>query len=339
MNKKKNLLNLFTQDVTYNYHLINIKEPDGHLIYLIKTGSKLETDTLEFSPTRIAETLVDECDVKIEKIAPAIFFTEETNTEELKLKLNFKLSEVIEFSELIESIKDTYRILEVKDSLLYKKDPEAYEEARKKEHDEHQKELIDELLKQINDNKKERKEKLESYNNDLIKLLKEYFEGVIEFEKRDFAFDIELDKIVSSLIDPETWIKVNDVPYNCRIEIISLEQDKMNVFLTDNSEYSFTATLRFDKHHLVTENIVRVKESPETMKDFDFIVQIFNIDTNSITDWSFKNDNDKFEYVIDTLVPIFKKNKADKKEEWLKKMKEDDDFVEYEEDTEENKED
>lgn len=342
MNKKTNLLNLFTQDSSYNYHLVVTKDPDGHLLYLIKNGSKLDIETLEFSPTRIAETLVDECNVKIEKIAPSIFFTEETNTEKLRYQLNEKLSETSEFSELIESVKDTYRILEVKDSLLYKKDPEAYEEARRKEHQEKQKELIDELMKQIEDQKKQREEKLESYNNDLVKLLKDYFEEIIEFEKRDFNIDKELENIIGGLIDQDTWIKIEDKPLLAKIEICSLEQNKMNVFLTDNNEYSFTATLKFDKNKLVTENIFRINNLevpsllPEIMKDYEILVQIFDIDINSIPEWLFKNDSERFEYIIDYLVPIFKKNKEEKKKEWLKKMKEEGEENEYFEDNDED---
>lgn len=192
MNKKKNLLNIFSQDVSYNYHVVKTAEPDGHLIYLIKNGSELNTDTLEFSPTKIVEDLVKDCEVSIEKFAPAIFFTEEANTEKLKYELNDKLSETAEFSAFIDSIKDEYRILEVKDSLLFKKDPEAYEEAKRKEYEEHQKELWDEVIEQHKAKQKGREETLMSYNNDLIKLMKEYFEGIIEYEKRDFNWDAEL---------------------------------------------------------------------------------------------------------------------------------------------------
>ena len=137
MNKKKNLLNLFTQDTQHNYHVIKTTEPDGHLVYLMKNGLDLSTDSLEFKPTSIAEELVKECDVKIEKFAPSIFFTEETDTNELKIKLNFKLYDSEDFSNFIEGIKDEYRILEVKDSMLYKKDPEAYKASKEQEHQEH----------------------------------------------------------------------------------------------------------------------------------------------------------------------------------------------------------
>ena len=47
---------------------------------------------------------------------------DKTNTNELKEKLNFKLSETNDFSLFIESVKDEYRILEVKEIVeAYKK--------------------------------------------------------------------------------------------------------------------------------------------------------------------------------------------------------------------------
>ena len=64
-------------------------------------------------------------------------------------------------------------------------------------------------------------------------------ENIIEYEKKDFYFSAELEKIVFNLIDEETWIKVNDTPFVCRIEIVSLEQDKMNVFLTNNKQKEY----------------------------------------------------------------------------------------------------
>lgn len=323
MGSRRNLLNLFTQDASYNYHLIRTEEPNGHLIYLIKNGSKLTTETLEFSPTMLAEELIKECEVKFEKFAPAIFFTEEFETTELKEKLNNKFSEETIFSSFIEYIKDEYRILELKDSLLYKKDPEAYEAVKQQEHIDHQHDLWAEAIEQLKDKKKSRENALIEYNNDLIKLLKDIFESTVEFEKRDFNLAHELDNVFGSLIDPETWIKVDDKPYLCRIEICSLEQDRANVFLTDNDEYSYTATLRFDKAVLVTENVIRLNkddEFPICKCDYEVLAQIFETDFSSVEEWEFKNETDKFEYVIDYLVPILKKAKDEKQKEWVEKV-------------------
>jgi hypothetical protein len=341
MNKKKNLLNIFTQDVTYNYHLVKTEEPNGHLIYLIKNGSDINIETLEFSTTRIAEELVSECEVDMEKIAPAIFFTETTNTDELKYKLNDKLSETSEFSSFIETIKDEYRILEVKDSLLFKKDPKAYEDSKKKEYEEHQKELWDKMVDQLNDKKKKREDTLLAYNNDLIKLLKEYFESIIEYEKKDFDFSAELEKIVGNLIDEETWIKVNDTPFVCRIEVISLEQDKMNVFLTNNNEHSYTATLRFDKTKLITENIIRINKEdslPNCMNDYDVLSQLYDVDITNVKDWEYKNDTDRFKYTIDYLTPIFKTEKDKKEKELVEKILKEEEELEATENNEKKEE-
>lgn len=323
MNKKKKLMNLFTQDVKYNYHLIKKEDPIGHLIYIIKNGSNLDKELLEFYPTTIAEELIIECNVKIEKFAPSIFFTEEENTEKLKYELNDKLSEDTDFSAFIEEIKDEYRILEVKDSLSYKKDPEAYKAAKEAEHIEHQKELWGEMVEQMEHRKKKREKTLLAYNNDLVKLLKEYFESIVEYEKRDFNLIVELEKLLGNLIDPETWIKIEEKPFICRIEPISLETDKMNVFLTDNNDYSYTATLRFDKTALITENIVRINKEdtlPECMHDYNFLSQLYDVDISNVPEWEYKNDTDRFEYVIDYLTPIFKAEKEKRQKEHIDKI-------------------
>jgi len=335
MNKKKNLLNIFTQDASYNYHLVKTEEPKGHLIYLGKNGANLDVESLEFSPTRIAEELIIECGVEMEKFAPSIFFSEEFNTEKLKYLLNNKLSENAEFSTFIDSVKDEYRILVVEDCLLFKNDPQAYQATKQKEYEENQKELWEEMIKQHQDKKSKREKALLEYDNDFEKLLKEYLESIIEYEKKDFELTVELDKIVGNLIDPETWIKINDKPFNCRIEVISLKKDIMNVFLTDNNDYSYTATLRFDKTVLVTENPVRIDkedELPITMNDYKVLSQLYEVDLTNVKDWEFKNHTDRFEYVIDYLTPIFKEAKDKKEKEYVEKaLKEEQEEKEKEE--------
>lgn len=316
---KKNLIDIFTKDTKYNYHLIRTNDPIGHLLYLMKNGSQLTTDSLEFTTTRIAEELVKDCGVEIEKIAPGIFFTNENNTEKLKYELNEKLTENNKFSFFIESIKDKYRILEIKDSLLYKKDPEAYEEAKKKEHLEKQKELLEQLKNQIENSKIERENALLSYNNNLIKLIRDHFDDVIEFEQRDFNFQKEIELIISNLIDDDTWLKINDIPFSCNIEIISMEREQMKVFLTDNN-LLYTATLKFDKTKLTAENFEKIEKIPNTIMDYDFLSFLYDIDTNSIQDWEFKNHTEKFEYIINLLVPILKEEKKKKQEEIIQKL-------------------
>lgn len=325
MNKKKNLLSRFTEDVSYNYHLIKTEDPNGHLVYLIKNGSALNIEMLEFYPTGIAEELVNQCSVKIDKFAPAIFFTEETNTEKLKYELNDKLSENFEFSTFIDEIKDEYRILEVNDSLLYKKDPKAYQEAKQKEHAEHQKELVEDYLNQLKEQKDKRETAILEYNNDLIKLLKEYFQDIIEYEKRDFEFHVELNKILANLVDEESWIKIDEKPFLCRTEVISLETDRINVYLTDNNEHSYTATLKFDKTAIFTEDVIRINKSdliPVCKPDYEVISKLYDVNLTNIPEWEYKNDTDKFEYIIDYLVPIFKVEKEKKQQEFLDKLKE-----------------
>jgi hypothetical protein len=289
----------------------------------MKDGLELNVDTLEFSPTKIIEELIDECDVKIEKFAPSIYFTEEINTNDLKLKLKYKLYESDIFSNFINTIKDEYRALEVMDSLLYKKNPKAYEDAKQKEHEEHQKELWEEYTKQIEDKKKKREDYLISYNNDLKKLLQEYFESSIEFEKRDFNFSKEIDNLLNNLIDNEKWIKVNDKPLTCINDVVSIKNDSLDMFFTDNNDYSFTAKLRFDKTSLITENIKKISDKndiPNILKDYEALIQLYDIDVNIFQDWMFKNETDKFNNVIDHLSSLFKTKKEEEQKRLIESI-------------------
>lgn len=345
MNKKKNLLNLFTQDSSYNFHLIKTEDPNGHLVYIMRNGSILEADSLEFAPTIIVEELLKECTITFEKFAPAIFFTDEINVEKLKYELSEKMGEDLDFSNFIESIKDEYRILEIKDSLLYKKDPEAYDNAKKAEHEEHQKELWDKAVEQLTDKKKNREDMILAYNNDIIRLLKEYLRDVIEYEKRDFKLNSEIEKVIHNLIDQESWIKIDEKPFICKIEIISLEQNKINLFLTDNIN-TYTATLRFDKANLITENVVKIENenvsSIKYMTDYEVLAFLYDIDLTSIPEWNFKNHTDRFQYIIDYLAPIFKIEIDSEKKELIDKIvksqkkSDEDDFEDEESDEEES---
>lgn len=322
MDKKKKLLKLFTDDTSYNYHLIKTNEPDGHLIYLIKNGLDLDRTSLEFSPTLIVEELIKECMVKVEKFAPAVFWCEDIDTSNLKMKLNQKLNESINFSEFVEYIKDDYRILEIQDSLLYKKNPEEYDAERKKEHDIQQRELLEDFIEQAKQKQLKRESMLLKYNNNLINLMIDWFKPIIEFENKDFNFYIELDKFLGEFIDSESWIKINDKPLLCRSEIISLNEDNMKVFLTDN-ENSYIATLRFDKTKLVTENVQKLNswDSPQVSHDYDILIKLFDINTNMVIKWWSMTDSDKMEYIIDFLVPIFKEEKRKKEQDYVDKIK------------------
>lgn len=313
MSKKKNLLNLFSKDMKYNYHIVSTQNPNGNLIYIIRNGLELNTDSLEFSPTHIVEVLIKECEVNIEKIAPAVFFTEEQDVKKLELKINSKLYHSNDFSNFIDTIKDEYKDILIKDFLLYKNDPEKYNEISSKEKIEYQKDLLDDYIKKIQDKNKNREEKLISYNNDLTKLINEYLEEIIKFEKKDFNLSKEIDKLLDSIIDFDKWIKVNDKPFICKTKIISFEKDRMFVFLTDNNDYSFTSTLVFNKMYITPENTIKIdknEKTPKIMTDYEFLSQLYNIDINSIEEWEFKNETERFYNIIDYLLIKFKeKNK------------------------------
>jgi len=309
MSKKKNLLKLFSQDVSYCFHLIESKEPDGNLIYVLNSESKFDVDSLEFSPTHIIEELFLECDIKVEKFAPAVFFSDITSSEELKYKLKEKLEENTEFSEFIGTVKDEYRMLEIRDSLLYKKDPEEYEKVKRAEHEEQQKDLYEKALEQQREQIKQREDALLAFDNDLIKLLQDSLKSTIQYEKHDFEYQKIIERFINNLMDIDTWIKIDEKPFNCNIHVCSIKKDKLNVFLTNGTQ-SFTATLKFDKTNLVTENVVELKDGdtpPTYFKDYEFLSELYDVDTSTVKEWDFKNGTDRFKYVIDYLAPIFKK--------------------------------
>ena len=164
----------------------------------------------------------------------------------------------------------------------------------------------------MEEQKKHREEHILKYDNDIIKLMKEYFEGIIEYEKDDFEFYPEFEKLINNLIDQESWIKIDEKPFMCKIKIISLEKDKINVLLSNNI-YSYTATLRFDKTVLVTEDVMKIENTQKTLNDYDILSILYDVDFSNVPDWEFKSHTEKFEYVIGYLVPIFKADK-DKKE-------------------------
>lgn len=327
MSKKKNLLKLFSQDISYYFHTIKKENPDGHLIYVLKSDSNLDVEKLEFSPTHIIEELFHECDLKVEKFAPAVFFSEITNTDELKYKLTEKMEENDKFSSFIESIKDNYRILEIKDSLLYKKDPEEYNQKMQKEKEEKQKDILEKVIEQQKEQQKKREEALLKFNNNIFNLLKDTLKYTIQYEKTDFDYQKTINNIMTNLIDIKKWIMENNKPYNCNIYIHKLNQKSIGVFLS-NHQTGYTATLKMNKTKIIAKNIIKLgdeDEVPKYFKDYEFLIKLYDVDTSIFNDWDFKNDTDKFECIINYLAPIFKKEIDDKyKEEVEKHMKEQD---------------
>ncbi len=202
-----------------------------------------------------------------------------------------------------------------------RKNPEAYKEAKAKEKEKLQKELFDKIVEELNNKKDKRSEAILAYDNNIFKLLKEYLQDIIEYEKRDFDFNSEFERLVNSLIDIDSWIKIDDKPFVCKIEILSLKENTIDVFLTDNIN-SYTATFKFDKTLLITENVVKLDEieSITYLKDYEILAQLYDVDLTSIPEWDFKNDTDRFEYIIDYLAPIFKVEKDKKQKEYIDKI-------------------
>lgn len=145
----RKIFDIISKNQKFNYHIVKSEIENGFLIYIKDNDVENSIEKLEFTPTIIAETFISNNDLKIEKVAPSIFFIDNINIDELKNKLNINLFESNEFSIFIESIKNNYRKLEIEDFILYKKDSKSYDENKKKEYSKNQKRLLDRLLDQL----------------------------------------------------------------------------------------------------------------------------------------------------------------------------------------------
>ena len=306
---KKNLLAVFSQDIKFNYHLIKVNEPKGIFIFLKKEDVENNTDTLEFASCNLATDIVNSLGIKIEKVSPSLFFTELSNEKNLQTRLNKKFSKNAEFSAFVETIKDTYCDLQVRDFLLKKKDPVAYEETKKKEKLIQQEELLKKIEKDMSKREKIRETLLKQYNNDLIKLLRDmFFESIYE-EREKVVLNGVFFQVLQNFADRDSWVKKDNETFLGNVDIINIEKNKMKITISD--EYvSFSADLRFDQTKLIMEDIKEEKLEP--MKEYDVLSTIFGFDTSLVHEWNYKNENEKYDYCIKTTLDLIQKEKEEK---------------------------
>ena len=291
MNKKKNLMNIFSNDIEYYYHLIKNIDQNGHILYIINSDKELKESSLEFKSTyTVIEYLIsNDCNTNIEKIAPSVYFIDDNDTENIKTNLNKKLIENSKFSKFIEKIRNKYRILEIKEFLLYKKDPDTYINNKKNEKIEHQKKLLEKLLEQNNEENKKREERLLSYNNDIISLLKDYILESITYKKEDFDFYVSFNEFVTNFSDN-----------NKKLSNIKIVDINKNIYISSN-ENNITKlySVRLEKTNIIIEDTPSIVKN--ILEDYDILINLFNINRSNIGEWDFKTDNEKTIEIINHL--------------------------------------
>lgn len=324
MGLKDNLLKAFSEGINYYYHLE--KNKLGHLIYVSIERDEYSVENLEFKMNVIIEGFLNKYETTFQKVAPSIYFTDETNTEKLNYELgeDFKTNSI--FSEFILSIKEEYRILEVKDFLLYKEDPEAYEKAKEEEYQANQQRLLDELKKQQKSHEEKRKKIIREYNNNLITLFKDALIDAVLYEKQDFELPKELSKLVFSLIEnDEKWAKRENqfVMGNEKFEPIDIFDDTLVLLVKDPMSDTFKITLKLVGSELVIETVETIiknqlsehsfEEFTKTMKHYDFLMKIFDIE-NNFEGWDSIYDNERLQKVIEVIIKTDEEKEAKKKE-------------------------
>lgn len=327
MGLKDDLLKAFSEGIEYYYHLeqTNI----GFLIYLSQENTEYSVEKLEFKMNSIIEGFLNKYETSFEKVAPSVYFTPEQNKEKLEYELGEDFKTNSDFSKFIESIKNEYRKLEIEDFLIYKEDPEAYEERKKQEKIEHQKDLLDELKRQQTQREEKRKRIIKEYSNDLILLLKDALEQDVLYEKKDFKLNEALSKFVFSLIeDDKNWPQRENqfVMGNKLFSPFDVFDDTLILIVSDPMSDTFKITLKLVESALVIENVETVAKNKlsehafgdkiEIMKDFDFLKKIFNISV-VFEDWDSIYDNEKLQRIINIII----QNDEDKKNR-KKQMKE-----------------
>lgn len=313
MNKKKNLLKLFSQNKEY-YFYIEEKEI-GHLIYVSKEKTEYNTDTLEFKVNSIIEGFLNELSITFEKVAPSVYFTEEKNIKKLKYELGEEFKESTTFNSFIEEIKEKYFQDEIGDFLIYKSDPEAYEKKKNDEYKKHQSELYNKLMEQQKESEKKRKDLINEYDNDIIKIFKDVLLPTIIFEEKDFKLNTQLSKFIFSLIEKdEKWAKRDGhfIMGNEKFEPIQIENDTITILIKDRMSIPFVITLKLSGSEL--EIIDVIQKDSNTMTDYDFLMKIFNI-VNDFNDWISMHDSEKLLAVVDKIIKLEKKEKEKREKE------------------------
>jgi hypothetical protein len=317
--RKKNLLKLFTDDVEYYFHII--KNDIGHIIYLSEGKDEYSTDGLEFKLNKIMEGFLENLEITFERIAPALYFTTETNTEKLKYELGEDFKKNDKFDNFVEEIKDTYRDLEVAEFLLYKKDPEAYEKMKNDEYKKEQSDIWEKYKKQQVDTEISKRETISDYNGDLIKLFVDNLQSSAIKEKGNFKFKQHFTNLIFSMIsDDEEQSKLwplrdgHPISGNDKFEPIRIDGSELDILLADRMSNAYVIKLNLNGPNLDIIDIQEHEGDILFMKDYEFLMKIFdfNISSNFI-DWNQMYETEKLEATI-VEIERLKNEKQDLKE-------------------------
>ena len=318
MNKKKNLLNLFSDTSKYYFHIV--KNDIGHLIYVTKEKDEYTADTLEFTKNSIIEGFMDNIeDIGFKKVAHSVYFTDEKNIEKLKYELNDNMEENSDFSDFIENIVDDYRKSEIDDFIEHETDPEAYKKKKDEEYKAQQNVIWEKYKKQVKEQEKAKREAVKNYKNDLIKLLKENLHSTIlkkgkKFVLKDAFMSLILNIVPNSEEQGKLWPKRNKQPIvgNEIFNTIEIEKNKIKILLKDRMSKTYIMDFELDSENL---NLIKVDESDrdiEIMTDYDFLMKIYNIDVKS-KDWDIMYEYDKLNAVIEELIKLHKEENKEEK--------------------------
>ena len=310
MSRKENLLKLFSENTEYYFHIV----PDelGHLVYVSQEKDEYTTDGLEFKLNTIIEGFLEKSDdIGFDKVAPSIYFTEGTNIEKIKYFLGEDMMENSDFSSFIEDIQNEYRSLEIEDYLLYKKDPDAYEKKKEKEHQKQQMELWDKYKKQQEEQERLRRTAIEQYDGDLIKLFKDNLLHIILSEDKKFKLKNPFSNIVYSILtNDEEQAKLWPMRENQTItgnkvfDIIEIEGNSMTILIADNMSDYYSIKFKLNSSDLDIDWVLGPVESDtKHMSDYDFLMKIYDFDIKpDFIDWEYMYENEKLDAVIDEII-------------------------------------
>lgn len=320
MSRKNDLLKLFSQNTNYYYHII--PNELGHLIYVTQEREDYSVENLEFKLNSIIEGFMDKPeDIKFEKVAPSIYFTDEKNTEKLKYALGEDMMENSDFSSFIEDIKEEYRALEVEDYLIFKKDPDAYEKKKEEEYKQKQLETWERYKKQVEEQERIKRTAIDQYDGDLIKLFNDNLLHTIIKKDKKFSLKDPFSKLVYSILtnDEEQgkiWPTRGDqtIVGNDKFDVIEIEGNSMTILLADRMSNSYTIKFELKSDSLNIIDVNEVDRSTKHMTDYDFLMKIYDFDiTPKFIDWENMYENEKLDAVVDEIIRLDIEKREEKK--------------------------
>lgn len=311
MSRKSDLLKLFSQNTNYYFHII--PNDLGHLIYVTQERTDYSVENLEFKLNSIIEGFMNKPeDIKFEKVAPSIYFTDEKNTEKLKYALGEDMMENSNFSSFIEDIKEVYRTLEVEDFLIYKKDPDAYKKKKEEEYKQQQLDAWNRYKKQVEEQERIKRNAISQYDGDLAKIFYDNLLPTIIRQDKKFKLKEPFSKLVYSILtnDEEQgllWPTRDNqtIVGNDKFDVIEIEGNSMTILLADRMSDTYSIKFELSNSELNIVDVNQVDKNIEHMTDYDFLMKVYDFDISSnFMDWEHMYENEKLDAVIDEIIRL-----------------------------------